>query len=82
MTDSIKVYDNEKNLECTIKMVKSANDVQYLNYKFTFNGSTLMFENNQGFSGKVDEKETPIEKQAYAVAIRSYSGRQQHPNYR
>ena len=79
LTDSIKFYNNEQNLDCTIKMVKTDNDIQYLNYKFIRNGSYVMFETNQGFSGRVDKKETPIEYQTYATVIRNYSGMQQHP---
>ena len=53
-------------------MVKSDNDVQFLNYKFTLNGQKLFFETNQGFSGEVNPTETPIEHKTWDAAINNY----------
>ena len=59
LTESIRV-NNDKSVSCKIKMVKSKNDVKYLEYKFYGRG-LMQFTTNEGFSGKVDAKETPIE---------------------
>ena len=57
--DSIHV-NSEKNVTCEIEMVKSENDVKYLKYIF-YSDNLTKFKTNEGFSGTVDEKETPIE---------------------
>ena len=76
LTNSIKfsttIQDNDC-VDCTVKMVKSKNDIQYLNYKFTFiHSDNITFENDQGFSGKINEKETPIEYKTYSTAMRGF----------
>ena len=59
LTDSIRV-DNDHDVSCRIKMVKAGSDVQYLEYKFYGRG-LMQFRTNEGFTGKVDAQETPIE---------------------
>ena len=49
-----------KSYNCKIKMVKSKDDVQYLEYRF-FGRDIIQFRTSEGFSGVVSEMETPIE---------------------
>ena len=78
LTDSIDinldefVRGREGYYICKIKMVKSNNDVKYLKYKF-FSKTKFhppKFENDQGFSGIIDEYETPIEYNTFMALKR------------
>lgn len=59
--------------DCTLKMVRpSDGNVQYLDYTFYCNfggddGRGWCFRNSQGFDGRVDRYETPIEWQMWQV---------------
>ena len=56
--------NNDKSVDCKIKMVTSATDVEYLEYKFYGKG-TMDFTTNAGFSSTVDKYSTPIEYNVY-----------------
>lgn len=57
--DSIHI-NGDKSVNCKIEMVKSKNDVKYLEYRF-YGDNLMKFTTNEGFDGAVSEKETPIE---------------------
>lgn len=60
LTDSIVHNKGDKSYNCKIKMVKSKDDVQYLEYRF-FGVDIIQFRTSEGFSGIVSKTETPIE---------------------
>ena len=66
MTETIvNRTDAGRNIDVTLKMVrKSDGNVQYLDYTF-IERDDVYFRNSQGFSGTVDEYETPIEWKMY-----------------
>ena len=63
LKDSIH-ENSDRSVDCKIKMAKSANDIEYLQYKFEGKG-TLKFTTNTGFSSTADKYETPIEYSIY-----------------
>ena len=56
--------NNDKSVDCKIKMVTSATNVEYLEYKFYGKG-TMDFTTNAGFSSTADKYSTPIEYNIY-----------------
>ena len=54
---------NVNRFEVTLKMVTRSRSIKYLDYTFWRDngGASWWFSNSQGYSGKVDSNETPIE---------------------
>ena len=67
LESSIRQND-DKGVNCKIKMAKSFNDIEYLEYKFQGKG-TMNFSTNEGFTSIADEYQTPIEYNIYKTLV-------------
>lgn len=79
MTETIRdVSGNQprSTYQATLKMVTQSCNVKYLYYTFEegFSRKVWYFSTSQGFKGKVDKYETPIEINALKVVVRYFGG--------
>ena len=82
MTETINITRRDdngylKNFDVTLKMITSSRKVLYLDYSFERHENashdiTWYFVNSQGFQGKVDVRNTPIEYNLWEYVLDNY----------
>ena len=75
MTDTIREirhYSDGGRFFARLKMVRSAYDIQYLDYELEISTSGLSFSNSEGYYGQVTEYGTPIEYNMCQYIWQSY----------